>query len=209
MKREDLPLVTPAQFRKFKPCWLETEDGRARYERVASQRPEWNALDVLDLEDVSVTDRLWAVLHEEFLPPMLLHEFGCRCAEFALSLVKNPDARSVEAIRVKRRWMNGDATDDELRFARDEAFDAESMAARAASWSAAQAAARSAEWSAAQAAARSAEWSAAQAAAWAAEGDVACSAEGDAAWAMEKRTAAREQEIDMLRTLIDEWGGEA
>lgn len=36
MKREDLPLVTPEQFRKLKPCWLLTEDGRARYERVAA-----------------------------------------------------------------------------------------------------------------------------------------------------------------------------
>lgn len=57
MKREDLPIVTPAQFRKFKPCWLETEEGRTRYERVAAQRTEWSALDVLDLEDVSEDER--------------------------------------------------------------------------------------------------------------------------------------------------------
>lgn len=118
MKREDLPLVTPAQFRKFKPCWLLTEDGRARYERVAAQRAKWNALDVLDLEDVSEDDRLWSVLREAFLPPMLLHEFACRCAERALSIVENPDPRSVEAILVKRRWMTGEVTDCELRVAR-------------------------------------------------------------------------------------------
>lgn len=196
MKREDLPLVTPAQFRKRKPCWLETRKGRARFRSVAAQRPEWNALDVLDLEDVSVTDRLWAVLHEAFLPPMLLHEFACRCAEYALSLVKNPDARSVEAIRVKRRWMTGDARNDELRFAQ--------MAAQ----SAAQSAARAAEWSAGHAAA----WAAAREAAWAAALSAECSAERDAerdaAW-VAGRKSAREHEIAMLRTLIDEWGGEA
>lgn len=176
MKREDLPLVTPAQFRKFEPCWLETREGRARFRRVAALRPEWNALDVLDLEDVSTRDKLWAVLHEEFLPPMLLHEFGCRCAEHALSLVENPDARSVEAIRVKRRWMAGEATDDELRFSQMAA----QFAARSAAWAAVWAAERSAERSAAWASASAAEWSAA-------------------------RKSAREQEIDMLRTLIDEW----
>ena len=176
MKREDLPLVTPEQFRKFKPCWLETEEGCARFRRVAAQRPEWNALDVLDLEDVSARDKLWSVLREEFLPRMLLHEFSCRCAEWALSFVENPDPRSVEAIRVKRLWMTGDATDEELRFAQ--------TAAQSAAWAEARAAEQAAEWSAEQAA----EWSAAQ---------VAYS------------KAAHEQEIDMLRTLIDEWGVEA
>ena len=114
MKREDLQLVTPEQFKKFKPCWLLTEDGLSRYERVAAQRAEWNALDVLDLEDVNARDKLWAVLRKAFLPPMLLHEFACRCAEWALTLVENADPRSVEAIRVKRRWMAGEATYSEL-----------------------------------------------------------------------------------------------
>lgn len=175
MKREDLPLVTPAQFRKFKPCWLETREGCARFERIAAVRDEWSALDVLDLEDVSARDRLWSVLREAFLPRMLLHEFACRCAEYALSLVENPDARSVEAIRVKRRWMTGDATDDELRFARMAALSAARAAERAAAWAAA--------WDAEQAAAR---------AAWVAE-----------------RKSVREQEIAILRALIDEWEGKA
>lgn len=100
MKREDLPLVTPAQFRKFKPCWLRTAEGRTRYERVASKRAEWNALDVLCLEDVNANDRLWAVLREAFLPPMLLHEFSCRCAEWALSLVENPDPLTDEDVEM-------------------------------------------------------------------------------------------------------------
>lgn len=161
MKREDLPLVTPEQFRKRKPCWLGTREGRARFRSVAAKRPEWNALDVLDLDDVSARDKLWAVLHEAFLPPMLLNEFACRCAEWALSFIDSPDPSSVEVIRVKRRWMAGEATDDELRFS---------------------------QMAAAQFAARSAACASASAAEWSAQ-----------------RKSAREQEIDMLRTLIDEW----
>lgn len=187
MKREDLALVTPEQFRDFGPCWLKTREGYARFERIAAMKDKWSALDVLDLEDVSARDKLWSVLREEFLPSMLLHEFGCRCAEYALSLVKNPDPRSVEAIRVKRRWMTGEATDDELVFAR--------RAAQAAAWSAKG----SAAWSAARAAA----WSAALNAAWSAEWSAAAVADLFAAEANE--TAAREHEVEILRNLINEW----
>ena len=184
MKREDLPLVTPEQFKRFKPCWLRTAEGRARYERVVAKRAEWNALDVLDLEDVSGDEKLWAVLREAFLPPMLLHEFACRCAEWALSFIDSPDPSSVEAIRVKRRWMAGDATDREL----------------------------AAAWAAARAAAEAAAWAAAEAAAVAAVEDAARAAEFTAVWYARRalalaneRASAVEHEIAMLRALIDEW----
>ena len=75
-----------------------------------------------------------------------------------------------------------------LRFAR--------MAAQSAAQSASRASARAA-WSAAWAVECSAKRSA--------EGAAEMAAEVAAAWAMEKRKAAWEQEIAMLRTLIDEW----
>ena len=69
----------------------------------------------------------------------LLHHFACDCAEKALNDVPTePDPRSVEAIRVKRLWIDGSATNDELD------------AARSASWSAAGSAAGSAARSAAE-----------------------------------------------------------
>ena len=55
---------------------------------------------------------------------MILHEFACRCAEDALALSPNPDPRSVNAIAVKRAWMRGEATDNELAAARAAAWDA-------------------------------------------------------------------------------------
>ncbi len=73
---------------------------------------------------------------------MTLHEFACRQAEQAL-----------EAIRVKRAWMNGKATDSELDAGWSAAWVARD-AAWVAAWSAARAAARAAAWSAARAAAR-------------------------------------------------------
>ena len=114
---------------------------------------------------------------------MLLHEFACRCAEWALSLVNAQDPRSIEAIRVKRRWMAGEATDDELRVAR--------VAAREAS---SEVTAQSAGDGANRAAARAAPRSAARDAAWSAEMTAAEVGE----------TATYEHEIEILRNLINE-----
>jgi hypothetical protein len=123
----------------------------------------------------------------------VLHLFACDEAERALALVSSPDARSVEAIRIKRLWVDGGATDAELAAARDAAW----AAAEAAAWAAAGAAARDAAWAAAEAAAwaaagaaagaaaRDAAWAAAEAAAWAAAGAAA----RDAAWAAAEAAA--------------------
>ena len=71
-----------------------------------------------------------------------LRLFACDVAEDALSLVENPDPRSVAAIEVARRYAVGAATRDEL--------DAAQAAARAAARAAAETAARAAVWSAAR-----------------------------------------------------------
>ena len=142
--------VTVEQFEKFGPCWLEDAEGRKKFRLLAKIRKEWSALDILNLpnEQVSAEDKLWAVLREELIPAPVLHEFACRCAEQALSLVDNPDPRSVADIAAKRAWLKGDISDKQLAAARAAARDA----ARAAARDAAQAAAWDASWDAARAA---------------------------------------------------------
>ena len=176
--------VTPEQFKEFGPCWLETAAGRKRYARVAAMRDEWSALDVLALDGVSNTDKLWAVLREEFIDAPVLHEYACRCAEYALTFVREPDSRSIAAIEAKRKWLRGEISNDDLTAARAAAWDAARDAA--------DAAARAAAWAAADAAARAAAWAAANAAAWTA----------DAAWAA--ADAAREHEVKLLKELLRE-----
>ena len=146
--------VTPEQFKGFCPCWLEYAAGRERFASIAALRAEWTALDVLNLPNVSAADKLWSVLREEFIDAPILHEFACRCAEYALSFVDNPDPRSIAAIDAKRKWLRGEIKDKELRAAR--------AAAGAAARDAAGAAARDAAWAAAGAAARDAAWAAAR-----------------------------------------------
>ena len=170
--------VTPEQFKEFGPCWLETAAGRKRYARVAAMRDEWSALDVLALDGVSNKDKLWAVLREEFIDAPVLHEYACRCAEYALTFVREPDSRSIAAIEAKRKWLRGEISNDDL------------TAAWAAAWAAARAAAACDAANAAAWAAWDAARFAARAAAWA-----AC----DAA-----RFAAREHEVKSLKKLLRE-----
>jgi hypothetical protein len=160
--------MTVKQFIALEPCDGYPEE---RIREIAGDKTEWSALDIAGLEDIPAKDRLWAVLREELIDAPVLHEFACRCAESALALIENPDPRSANAIAVKRRWLKGEATDEELVAARAAARSAAWAAARSAAWAAARAAAESAAWVAAEAAARAAAWSAARAAAEAAARD--------------------------------------
>ena len=170
--------VTPEQFKEFGPCWLETAAGRKRYTRVAAMRDEWSALDVLALDGVSNKDKLWAVLREEFIDAPVLHEYACRCAEYALTFVREPDSRSIAAIEAKRKWLRGEISNDDLTAAWAAARAAAACdAANAAAWAA---------WDAAQFAARAAAWAACDAARFAA------------------RAAAREHEVKSLKKLLRE-----
>jgi len=108
----------------------------------------------------------------------LLHEFACQCAEDALALVEQPDERSVKAIEAKRKWLNGEVTDEELASARAASW----AASRAASHAVAYAASWAASWAAVRSASRAAAW-AAQDAASAAARAAARDAAWDAAWA--------------------------
>ena len=146
---------------------------------------------MLNLPDVSVEDKFWSVLREEFIDVPILHEFACRCAEYALSFVESPDPRSIAAIEAKRKWLRGKITDAELHAARASALDAVSSAAM----DAAMDAARVPAWAAAWAAARAAAMDAARA--------VALAATMDDAW-----DAAREHEVEILRELLEEGGNQ-
>lgn len=151
----DLPRVTFDDFLSFDPCWMDDEQCRRRLRYYARKLGgSADALEILALRRMPADDRLWAVLREEFIPAPILHEFSCRCAEDALSRIDIPDPRSINAIAVKRRWIAGEATDDELAEAQAAAW-AAARDTRAVARDTAEAAAWAA-WDAAQAAERAA-----------------------------------------------------
>jgi hypothetical protein len=189
----DMKIVTVDEFLATRDTCYSEEEIRA----IAGDKKEWTALDVLALKDIPAEDRLFVVLDESFIDAPALHEFSCVVAERALALVKNPDPRSAGAICVKRKWLRGEATDEELAAARYAAEAAARFAAgyaaeaaKGATW-AAEAAADAAAADAARAAARSIAWSAARAAADAAA--------WYAAWAAE-----REEQVKILIGLLRE-----
>ena len=171
--------ITYEEFLEFKPCWLKTEGGAARLKKIGARKERWTALDILALDDVDAEDKLWAVLREELIDARILHEFACWCAEDALSHVENADERSWNAIKVKRAWLRGEASDAERSAAEDAARAAERYVAWSAAWSAA--------WYAVLAAAGSAAEDAARFAAW------------YAAW-----FAAQEQQVEHLKGMLTE-----
>lgn len=122
---------------------------------------EGTALDILNLEGPSISDKLWVVLNKGFIPDNILHEFSCRCAEHVLHLYEAEypnDHRPRNAIKAKRRWMNKEITENELATARDDAWAAvrttTKATVRAAAWAATMATTKAATKAAAAWAAR-------------------------------------------------------
>ena len=179
--------ITYEEFLKFNPCWLKTEEGAARLKEIGARKERWTALDILALDDADAENKLWAVLREELIDVRTLHEFACWCAEDALNQGENADERSWNAIKVKRAWLRGEASDVEL------------SAARAAAWTAARDAAEAAIWDAAE----SSAWYATLTTARAAAGDTARAAAWYAALAA-TRYVARERQAEHLKGMLME-----
>ena len=127
----------------------------------------------------------------------LLHEWACDVAEDVCRRAEVLDARSLEAIACKRRWLRGESTDEELAAAMAAAWGA----ARAAAWGAARAAAGAT----ARAAAMAVAWDAARAAA----GATARAAAWDAARATAMATAMATLNADLEERVLQAIGGES
>jgi ribosomal protein L12E/L44/L45/RPP1/RPP2 len=159
--------VTVDEVMSWEPCEKYT---RTRVTELFAGRKTVSAMNVLGM-DIPADDKLWAVLHPEMIPEPALHEFACRVAHACLTARRKEghkiDPRSWRAIRVKRAWLEGKATDEALASARSAAYSAARSAESAAAWSAARSAESAAAWS--------------------------------AAWA-----AAREQQVEMLREMLEE-----
>ena len=136
----------------------------------------------------------------------LLHEFACLCAEDALALIDNPDPRSVAAIAAKRRWLEGDISDDELDTARAAADEAAAWTADDAARAAAWAANAAAWWAVVAASRRAVAWvasrDAADAAAWAA---ARAANDGAAGWAADdaRRAAISKQDARLTEMVME------
>ena len=107
---------------------------REQLKELYAGRETLIALDCFDLP-IPGKDKLYALLRPKVIPERELHLLACDFAERVAHLAKDPHV--VEVIRVKRLWVEGEASDEELATARDAALNAtEAAAPRAAEWAA-------------------------------------------------------------------------
>jgi hypothetical protein len=133
-RRKETGTITVKEFMKFNERALTPEYryAKSRVRKAAGGKDRLNALDILTLEIVSSGTRLETVLLEELIDEQVSLEFACLCAERALTLPEAPDPRLAAAIAIKKRWLKGQATDEELAAARETVADAEDAASKAA-----------------------------------------------------------------------------
>jgi len=111
--------LTVADVVRMGPCGLNGEDNgthytRSRIKRLWAGRERLTLMEVLDL-DIPAEDRLWCVL--QAVDPRTRVILACDFAGHVLPLfeAKRPDDRRPRAaLETLQRWLDGEATDEEL-----------------------------------------------------------------------------------------------
>ena len=177
---------TISDLRKHDPCYDPT--------RFLPEDWSGTAVDILKIRTYPAADRIWMVTRPGlFYSDKQLRIFACNCADRALARVKNPDQRSLDAVKIAKRYAEGKATKDELNAAAADAAAAADDAAYAAA----------ADVDAADAAAAYAAADAAYAAAYAADAADVDAADAAAAAAYADATYEREVQIQELIKLTE------
>lgn len=106
-----LPIKTINDIRVRWPCYDPT--------RYAPEDWQGTALDILRAEQVPVRDRLWVVLDDRWMDERILRRFALWCATKECQKVENPSWGNLAVLRTIERYIEGNATKQELLRARD------------------------------------------------------------------------------------------
>jgi len=129
--------ITLETVKFWKPCWLYEEGGLERLKKAYAGRENWTALDIInDMPGRGISDRdiLWTLFHEELFSRRDFVLIALTIAEPAVvkHWGKSTDRHPMDCVATIKRWLNGDATDEELKAVADAAVVAADYAARAA-----------------------------------------------------------------------------
>jgi hypothetical protein len=85
--------LTIADIRNLRPC----------YDPIKFLPETWSGtiIDILDIKECSFEDRLWVILHTEFVSDKLMRLFAVWCARQVQHLIT--DARSIVALDVAEK----------------------------------------------------------------------------------------------------------
>ena len=97
----------------WNPCGWDSDGYTVeRVTELFAGRDGLTAPDIAAL-DIPRQDRLWALLHTEFLTDEQMHLLACDFAERVVHLCGD-DPRPQAAIDAKRAWLRGEIYDEEL-----------------------------------------------------------------------------------------------
>ncbi|MGD8305183.1 MAG: hypothetical protein PVF17_00890 [Ignavibacteria bacterium] len=161
-------IITIKKVLELKPCYSESELEELRKKNNLGKKV--SVLEILKSK-IPTSDILWLVFCPDFIEEKILHElsiiFATRALKQERKAGREPHPDSWKAIKMKKKWLAGKATDEELRAAESAAWSAEKLASEVAwesLWSASTSAVRAAAVSASYSASRSAYRSAVESA---------------------------------------------
>jgi hypothetical protein len=105
--------------RKFNPCYDPSKFIKDENEELTVKEWVQKYRSIVPAKDI-----IWLLLRKEFISKKDLKLFAVWCAREVLKLLEKPDGRSVEACNVAERYINGEATKEELLTASHAAYDA-------------------------------------------------------------------------------------
>jgi hypothetical protein len=129
MKLKKLSIAT---IRSWKPCYDPSKHLPEAFNGTV--------LDLLENKSIPFRDRLWCALRTSVVSEKLMRLFAIKAASTVEHLMKDP--RSINALRVAERFLNDEATREELSVARRAYAAAYAAAARHAAYAYAAAARR-------------------------------------------------------------------
>lgn len=97
---------TIKDLRKLSPCYDPT--------KYLPEDWQGTVLDILNVTECPAKDRLWVVLHKEFMTDKQLRLFAVWCARQSLAIPGNESEVCSNTCDVAERYANGEATDEEL-----------------------------------------------------------------------------------------------
>lgn len=107
----------------WRPCSEYTEES---IKKLFGRKKYLTAIQILNIENISIEHRFWAVLRPKLIDEKILHNFACNVAEWALNnerkAGREPDPRSWTVIDAKRKWLKSEITDAELKKAYEAAW---------------------------------------------------------------------------------------
>jgi len=101
---------------RWQPTCIDNAELRRRFGPHTHRTP----LDAFHA-NLTYTELIWLLLRDEVLPTSSIHKIACDCAERVIHIFNRyqpNDTRPRQLIDVKRRWLNDDATKQDVKAAR-------------------------------------------------------------------------------------------